>query len=85
MECIESVAGRQNIKAETLGIAFVLYRYTNKRLVSKNVYAPLQNIRCRPFEETGLIITTEQIDELIGKIRLALDAVEPKLRAIQNG
>ena len=32
-----------------------------------------------------LIITTEQIDELIGKIRLALDAAEPKLRAIQNG
>ena len=32
-----------------------------------------------------LIITTEQIDELIGKIRLALDAAESKLRAIQNG
>ena len=32
-----------------------------------------------------LIITTEQIDELIGKIRLALDAAEPKLRAIQHG
>ncbi len=32
-----------------------------------------------------LIITTEQIDEMIGKIRLALDAAEPKLRAIQHG
>jgi putrescine aminotransferase len=32
-----------------------------------------------------LIITTEQIDELIGKVRLALDAAEPKLREIQNG
>ena len=32
-----------------------------------------------------LIITTEQIDEMIGKIRLALDAAEPKLRAIGHG
>ncbi len=32
-----------------------------------------------------LIITTEQIDELVGKIRLALDAAEPKLRAIEQG
>jgi len=29
-----------------------------------------------------LVITTAQIDELVGKIRAALDAAEPTLRAI---
>lgn len=32
-----------------------------------------------------LVIATEQIDEMVGKIRMSLDSAEPKLRAIQPG